>query len=327
MNLVVGLNFASRRPWSMLSCVVALDAHKLLLSDCCSSIVIVLVCLASYFDHVQRCWSEQLQYSNKDVFFVNLNGWIFKNYRSVHSLSNMDEYQFAPDSDQEDDAVNEPNGLVEPLVAAEEEILPDDDALLVQQAEVGRLNGSTIDRLTVYEMDQFCVRGFTFANIARMLKVSPSALYRWRLAHSYSPPTVQVSNGELDLLVRSYQSDNVRRGEVLTMGYLRARGVAVTRQRLRESIWRVDPHGRHERRTLRAKRVQYTVAGVHHLWHIDGNHKLIKYGLVIHGGIDGYSRGIVFLRCVKARSRRTSCCTCTAREVQRWPPCPPPQRW
>jgi len=72
----------------------------------------------------------------------------------------------------------------------------------------------------------------------------------------------------------------------------------VTRQRLRESIWRVDPEGRTQRRTLRAKRVQYNVAGVHHLWHIDGNHKLIKYGFVIHGGIDGFSRGTVFLNCV-----------------------------
>ena len=30
---------------------------------------------------------------------------------------------------------------------------------------------------------------------------------------------------------------------------------------------------------------------------IDGNHKLIKWGLVIHGGIDGFSRLIVYLHC------------------------------
>ena len=33
------------------------------------------------------------------------------------------------------------------------------------------------------------------------------------------------------------------------------------------------------------------------MWHIDGNHKLIRWSLVIHGGIDGFSRRIVFLRC------------------------------
>lgn len=31
--------------------------------------------------------------------------------------------------------------------------------------------------------------------------------------------------------------------------------------------------------------------------HIDGNHKLIRWRFVIHGGIDGYSRKIVYLHC------------------------------
>lgn len=31
--------------------------------------------------------------------------------------------------------------------------------------------------------------------------------------------------------------------------------------------------------------------------HIDGNHKLIAWRFVIHGGIDGFSRQIVYLKC------------------------------
>ena len=31
--------------------------------------------------------------------------------------------------------------------------------------------------------------------------------------------------------------------------------------------------------------------------HIDGHHKLIRWRFVIHGGIDGFSRCIVFLQC------------------------------
>lgn len=31
--------------------------------------------------------------------------------------------------------------------------------------------------------------------------------------------------------------------------------------------------------------------------HIDGHHKLIRWRFVIHGGIDGYTRKIVFLHC------------------------------
>ena len=41
----------------------------------------------------------------------------------------------------------------------------------------------------------------------------------------------------------------------------------------------------------------YNVTGPDHLWHIDLNHKLISWRFVIHGGIDGYSRAIVYLKC------------------------------
>ena len=32
------------------------------------------------------------------------------------------------------------------------------------------------------------------------------------------------------------------------------------------------------------------------LWQLDGYHKLIRWRLVIHGGIDGYSRLITYLK-------------------------------
>ena len=35
--------------------------------------------------------------------------------------------------------------------------------------------------------------------------------------------------------------------------------------------------------------------GPNSLWHIDGNHKLIRWRIVIHGGIDGFSRTPVYL--------------------------------
>ena len=33
------------------------------------------------------------------------------------------------------------------------------------------------------------------------------------------------------------------------------------------------------------------------MWHIDGNHKLIRWRFVVRGGIDGYSRMITYLKC------------------------------
>ena len=32
------------------------------------------------------------------------------------------------------------------------------------------------------------------------------------------------------------------------------------------------------------------------LWHIDGNHKPIRWGFYIHGGIDSFSRILTFLK-------------------------------
>lgn len=45
------------------------------------------------------------------------------------------------------------------------------------------------------------------------------------------------------------------------------------------------------------RRRVYRVPGPNAVWHVDGNHKLIRWHLVIHGAIDGYSRTITFLKC------------------------------
>ncbi|KAA0701572.1 hypothetical protein E1301_Tti022885 [Triplophysa tibetana] len=44
------------------------------------------------------------------------------------------------------------------------------------------------------------------------------------------------------------------------------------------------------------QRRPYSVPGPLSLWHIDGNHKLVRWRIVVHGGIDGYSRKIMYLK-------------------------------
>ena len=79
--------------------------------------------------------------------------------------------------------------------------------------------------------------------------------------------------------------------------HLLSEGIRVPRAKLRASIHRVDPVGTAERRCTAIKRRKYFVEKANDVWHIDGNHKLIRWRFVIHGGIDGYSRLITFLRC------------------------------
>ncbi|XP_057186595.1 uncharacterized protein LOC130552378 [Triplophysa rosa] len=61
---------------------------------------------------------------------------------------------------------------------------------------------------------------------------------------------------------------------------------------------RVDPQGvlmRSLQLNPRRRR-KYSVPGPNSLWHIDANHKLIRWRIVVHGGIDGFSRLIVYLQ-------------------------------
>nr|XP_023666600.1 uncharacterized protein LOC111843332 [Paramormyrops kingsleyae]XP_023666601.1 uncharacterized protein LOC111843332 [Paramormyrops kingsleyae] len=61
---------------------------------------------------------------------------------------------------------------------------------------------------------------------------------------------------------------------------------------------RVDPHGvwmRTLQLTPRRRR-KYFVPAPNSLWHIDGNHKLIRWRIVVHAGIDGFSRLITYLK-------------------------------
>lgn len=77
----------------------------------------------------------------------------------------------------------------------------------------------------------------------------------------------------------------------------------ITRSRLRERLQLIDIQGKKERR--RVHRRMYNVSAPNHLWHIDTNHKLIRWHFVIAGGVDGLSRFVVFLRCIDNNKSQT----------------------
>lgn len=57
----------------------------------------------------------------------------------------------------------------------------------------------------------------------------------------------------------------------------------------------LDPHGVQLRKRNRLRRRQYFSRGPNFVWHVDGYDKLKPYGFPIHGGIDGFSRFILWL--------------------------------
>uniref|UniRef100_A0AAV2MJB3 Integrase catalytic domain-containing protein n=1 Tax=Knipowitschia caucasica TaxID=637954 RepID=A0AAV2MJB3_KNICA len=106
-----------------------------------------------------------------------------------------------------------------------------------------------------------------------------------------------VNDEELDRIVSEVHRRHPNDGYKLMRGHLNARGVRVPISRLQESLRRVDAEGVHLRRLrLRVlRRRQYSVPGPNSLWHIDGHHKLIRWRFVVHGGVDGFSRLVVYL--------------------------------
>ena len=108
----------------------------------------------------------------------------------------------------------------------------------------------------------------------------------------------RVSDNQLDLEVLALTNDYPFCAEIMLRKLLKDRGFNVERYRLRGSIHRVNNFDVQARKKERLKRRVYNIKGANHLWHIDTNHKLIKWYIIIFGAIDGYSRLPVSLYCI-----------------------------
>ena len=69
---------------------------------------------------------------------------------------------------------------------------------------------------------------------------------------------------------------------------LSSTNIRATRNKIRASIVRIDPFGRAQRSCRRLIRHDYVT--------LEPDHKLIRYGLITHGGVDGCSRVITYMR-------------------------------
>ena len=107
-----------------------------------------------------------------------------------------------------------------------------------------------------------------------------------------------ISDEDLDELVRSYRQQHPSGGRSFTAAHLRAQfKLRIPRIRIVASMNRVDRLGQGMRQHVgsKKKRRQYSVPRPNSLWHIDGHHKLILWGIVIHGMADGFSRTVFII--------------------------------
>jgi hypothetical protein len=148
------------------------------------------------------------------------------------------------------------------------------------------------------EVKAFRSNRVSWVKIATFFGVSTSHLRKWRVENSFVEPLVTLKDDELDAQVGIYLADNVNRGCVLLEAYLESEGVTAPQRKVREAMRRVDPVGVQLRTMRKISRVKkYDAHGPHYVWHMDGCHKIIRWGFVIHACIDGYSRKVVYNRC------------------------------
>lgn len=88
-----------------------------------------------------------------------------------------------------------------------------------------------------------------------------------------------IDDQTLDENVAIIQQQAPGIGLRMLKGHLESRGLKVQRERIRLSLARTDPNGVIQRWSQSICRRVYNVYAPQSLWHIDGNHKLIRYML------------------------------------------------
>ena len=130
------------------------------------------------------------------------------------------------------------------------------------------------------QLEYFIEYGFKATDISKMLCVSEKTVKRrleeqgMSMRMTYSTMT----EPELDELIKSILHEFPNCGYKTMRGHLLSQGVKIQESRVREAMRRSDPEGtvvRALQLRVTHRRV-YSVKAPLSLWHMDGNHKLIR---------------------------------------------------
>ncbi|KAJ7770156.1 hypothetical protein DFH07DRAFT_735733, partial [Mycena maculata] len=102
-----------------------------------------------------------------------------------------------------------------------------------------------------------------------------------------------LPDDKLDQLTREYKHKKATLGLRYLRGHFHHYSFRIQKERTQSSLKRVDALGQALRTRLAIRRRRYRVPRPNYLWHCDGHHKLIWWGIVIHGFIDGYCHTVL----------------------------------
>ncbi len=86
-----------------------------------------------------------------------------------------------------------------------------------------------------------------------------------------------INDTQLDFIVEGIKLSFPNYGYRMLRGHLHSLSIILTQRRVRESLNRIDPCGCAIRWASSIQKRWYHVENTLSLWHIDGNHKRIRY--------------------------------------------------
>jgi DNA-binding Lrp family transcriptional regulator len=176
----------------------------------------------------------------------------------------------------------------------------ENDVATIKTIQVIKTNGRPRYEISKDLIVSLAEHHFTWVQIANLLGISIATLNRRRRELNISNEIRRystITDNELDILMRRIKHVQPFSGESIIYELLISIGYKIQRQRIRESIHRIDPIGPAVRWSNFVERQPYKVAGPNSLWHNDGTHSLIRWKFIIHAFIDGYSRAVTGIKC------------------------------
>ncbi|XP_019637141.1 PREDICTED: uncharacterized protein LOC109479592 [Branchiostoma belcheri] len=145
-------------------------------------------------------------------------------------------------------------------------------------------------------------QGLPFNIGARLHGVSTSTFYRRRreMCLTQRQRYTDITDQQLDNRTRQITAIDSNCGTQMAMGALITQGIRVARERVYQSLRRVDPQGVAARWRPPVPRQGYFVPCPNWIWHLDSHHKLngvyqSRWKISIQAAVDGYSRTCVYL--------------------------------
>ena len=147
---------------------------------------------------------------------------------------------------------------------------------------------------------------FSLTKIAKIIGVSRKTINRRRqdLGMSQELCWSSISDNDLKQIMCDIQTLTPGIGQTRMLGALRSRALKIQRWRVRQCFREIDPVGTVLRWWQVIQRRSYHVRSPNSLWHLDRNHKMIKWSFV-HAAIDGFSRVILYVYCATDNTSQT----------------------